>query len=140
MIQRYNEKLPVCSYCLEPGHTAFKCGKKPSKTLNTYNGLKISSSFGGPRKPMKKIGKVTKQWMETRKTWVDNNTDLQHICHYCGKPLPSNELTLDHKEARSRRPDLRNVQANLVPACYTCNALKGSLSHDEYRHTCYDIL
>ena len=35
-------------------------------------------------------------------------------------------LTLDHKIPRSAAPHLRYVDANIQPACWPCNTLKGS--------------
>ena len=80
------------------------------------------------KKPMKRIGKVGLQWIEDRKLWITNNPAKNGFwnCEYCGKKLDINNLTLDHMLSRGRHPDKRRDQTNLVPACYTCNANKGS--------------
>jgi 5-methylcytosine-specific restriction endonuclease McrA len=43
-------------------------------------------------------------------------------CGYCGRPTPSNELTMDHRVPLVRGG--RSVRSNLVPACRECNAAK----------------
>lgn len=93
-----------------------------------------------PKKPLKKtkylkrIGKVGRQWAQTRKEWIQKNLPDKGYweCRYCGKKLTIDKLTLDHKLSRSRRPDLRFEHDNLVPACWECNNQKGSLSEDEF--------
>lgn len=84
---------------------------------------------------MRKIGKVGRQWYATRQEWVEKNLPDSGVwkCTYCGDELYLNMLTLDHKLSRSRRPDLRYDLDNLVPACWTCNSAKGSMSIDEYK-------
>lgn len=142
MIQRYNEKLSVCSYCLQPGHSAFKCGKKPRKTLNTYSGLTVSSSFGGQRKPMNKVGKQGKktanyvaQWKLTQKP----NHQGFYTCYISGRQVPY--LCAEHPYSKVRHPELRTNQ-DLEPVSVEINKLKGSmdiadflLKYPEYRTT-----
>lgn len=99
-----------------------------------------SKSYHKPRNPLKgkrrirAIGKVGRQWIATRKEWVQKNLpDSGYwVCAYCGKQLYLNTLTLDHKLSRGRHPELRFDLDNLVPACYECNIEKGSLSAEEY--------
>jgi 5-methylcytosine-specific restriction endonuclease McrA len=86
------------------------------------------------RKPIRRIGKVSRQWISTRHEWIkthlpDNGT---WSCYYCGRPLTLDKLTLDHRLSRSRHPELRFDLDNLVPSCIRCNALKGSLSDEEF--------
>lgn len=81
---------------------------------------------------MKKVGKVTRKWLETRDKWLEQNKAPYYFCYYCNKMMTRTELTLDHYESRGRRPDLRFSLKNLVPCCAPCNAEKGSLSGDEY--------
>jgi hypothetical protein len=45
-------------------------------------------------------------------------------CVYCGEWFPEPQLTLDHVEPRMRGGD--QSEGNLVAACRSCNALKGS--------------
>jgi len=47
-----------------------------------------------------------------------------HTCQYCGRMLPSAELTLDHVLPRSRGG--RTTWENIVAACKPCNHRKGN--------------
>lgn len=51
-------------------------------------------------------------------------------CFYCGSD-PGADLTLDHLVPRSRGGT--DSLANLLPACKSCNAEKGSRTFEEYR-------
>ena len=86
------------------------------------------------RKPLKKIGKVGRQWYATRQEWIQKNIPDKGYweCHYCGKELTLDTLTLDHRLSRSRHPELRFDLDNLVPSCWEDNSAKGSLSEEEY--------
>lgn len=44
------------------------------------------------------------------------------ICHYCGKPFPPGELTMDHLVPIIRGG--RSTKGNLVPSCKKCNTVK----------------
>lgn len=68
-------------------------------------------------------------WAKARKIWIKNNPPSHqgyYECTYCHKWVPADEITIDHIWPRSARPDLRYVQSNLVPACWSCNGNKGS--------------
>lgn len=88
------------------------------------------NKYAKPRKPIKRIGKVAKKWIETRNKWIKNNPGpwqcYLKLSPMCLKSLSVDTLTLDHIQPRSRRPDLRFEYANLGPACLHCNNLKGS--------------
>lgn len=108
-----------CSTCFKQYNTAqTRCQKC------TYN------RYAKPKKPIKRMGKVAKKWIEVRHDWIKQNTNSAGTwnCHYCGKHLTIDTLTLDHVIARSKRPDLRYNHDNLVPCCYPCNSKKGSKS------------
>jgi len=75
---------------------------------------------------MRKIGKYGRKWLNTRRLWFKENPANFYVCYYCGKVMPQNETTLDHKKSRSRHPELRFELSNLVPSCYWCNYKKGS--------------
>lgn len=47
----------------------------------------------------------------------------RYTCQYCGRKLPSKELTLDHIVPRSHGG--KDTWENLVTACQPCNGLKG---------------
>lgn len=95
-----------------------KCGKCQ------YNRLR--------RKPIKRVGKIAKKWIETRNEWIRLNPG-PWTCYLCSKSLDIDTLTLDHVKSRSRRPDLRFELSNLQPACLSCNVDKGSRDIDELR-------
>jgi 5-methylcytosine-specific restriction endonuclease McrA len=54
----------------------------------------------------------------------DHNT-----CQFCGRMLPSSQLTLDHVVPRSRGG--RSCWENLVASCYDCNNQKGDRTPEE---------
>jgi 5-methylcytosine-specific restriction endonuclease McrA len=47
------------------------------------------------------------------------------VCHYCGKAVKPQELTMDHVVPISRGG--RTTKGNVVPACKTCNTAKKQL-------------
>jgi len=53
----------------------------------------------------------------------------RYTCQYCGKTLPSSELTLDHVIPRSRAGD--SSWENLVACCNPCNNRKGNRTPEE---------
>jgi 5-methylcytosine-specific restriction endonuclease McrA len=53
----------------------------------------------------------------------------RYTCQYCGKTLPSGELTLDHVVPRSRAGE--SSWENLVACCNPCNNKKGSRTPEE---------
>lgn len=118
-----------CKECGKLGHSAFSCPFKARKPLQTKTQLKA-------KKPMKKIGNVTKKWLAVRQEWLKNNPP-DHLgnyeCHYCGIAVRYEEVTLDHYLSRGRHPELRYVLSNLVPCCAPCNTDKSSLDGDEYK-------
>ena len=48
----------------------------------------------------------------------------RNTCQYCGKSMPSSELTLDHVMPRSRGG--LSTWENLVACCHPCNRSKGN--------------
>ena len=85
--------------------------------------------------------------------WIDINKDAQHVarekqkarelrqsqwwkqqvaagkCHYCGKPFPPEELTMDHIVPVSRGGT--STRGNVVPCCKSCNTEKKYLTPAE---------
>jgi 5-methylcytosine-specific restriction enzyme A len=64
--------------------------------------------------------------------WWQRQLD-KGICHYCGRPVPTKEMTLDHIVPLIRGG--RSVRGNVVAACKTCNNRKKyllPLEWDEY--------
>lgn len=54
-----------------------------------------------------------------------------HNCQYCGKNLPTQQLSLDHVIPRSRGG--KTTWENVVSACVDCNTRKGSRTPSEAR-------
>ena len=51
-------------------------------------------------------------------------------CPYCKKRIPYRELSIDHKQPRSRGG--ADSKENLVMTCRSCNLSKGNLTFDEF--------
>lgn len=58
-----------------------------------------------------------------------------HGCAYCGDSL--GEITIDHILAKADGGT--DARGNLVPACLTCNAMKGSMGVIEFYARCKKI-
>lgn len=129
MLKTYPTK--PCRYCGNLGHWPYQCFKKPKPT----------------KAKLYQAGKITKQWLLTRKAWFRKNPPEQYpyphyICYLPGhgewlrppsylagldNPL-TEVVTLDHVLSRSRHPELRFTLSNLKPCCFDGNQEKGS--HD----------
>jgi 5-methylcytosine-specific restriction endonuclease McrA len=53
----------------------------------------------------------------------------RYTCQYCGRTLPSSDLTLDHVIPRSRSGE--TTWENLVACCHACNNRKGNQTPEE---------
>ena len=62
---------------------------------------------------------------ELRQTQWWKRRCAKAICHYCGRPTPARELTMDHIVPLARGG--RSTKGNCVPACKECNNRKKSL-------------
>lgn len=96
-------------------------------------GSKWHTAMYHNRKPIKRIGKVTENWLKYRQAWIKRNMTptgtwvcALQISGNCPKILTVKTLTLDHIIPRSARPDLRFADDNIQPACWSCNNKKGS--------------
>ena len=47
------------------------------------------------------------------------------VCHYCGRPIPPKELTMDHIVPIARGG--KSTKGNVVPCCKECNTAKKQL-------------
>lgn len=104
-------------------HTSLMCFNKPRKTV------KVKKESTPSRRS------IERRWLNTRKRWIKLNPPDHsgyYYCVYCGKGVKVNEMTLDHIEPRSKRPDLRFELSNLAPSCYSCNFEKGSKKPENY--------
>ncbi len=54
-----------------------------------------------------------------------NRQCAKGICHYCRRPTPAKELTMDHIVPMSRGG--RTTKGNVVPCCKECNTNKKQL-------------
>lgn len=129
-----------CTHCDEIGHARSECViLKRHKLENKADKLNPKTGRFNDVKPIKKAGKYSQKWLYTRRLWMLHNPANHagyYECHYCHRFIPDYEMTLDHKESRSRAPELRYELTNLVPCCADDNSRKGSRSHDDYPHEC----
>lgn len=73
-----------------------------------------------------------------KQSWWKNRV-AQGVCHYCGRRVPPQELTLDHVVPLARGG--RSSKNNCVPACKACNTNKRDLlpmEWQEYLKGCND--
>ena len=62
---------------------------------------------------------------ELRQTQWWKRRCAKGVCHYCGRPTPARQLTMDHIVPLARGG--RSTKSNCVPACKDCNNRKKSL-------------
>jgi 5-methylcytosine-specific restriction protein A len=68
---------------------------------------------------------------ELRKTrWWQQKT-ASGTCHYCGKKVAHQELSMDHLVPLARGG--RSTKGNLVPSCKACNTLKKTMLPIEWQ-------
>lgn len=135
-------KPSLCKTCGSKFHSAM--WHKPRKPIETMphcdtcgSERHYTSTCPANRKAIKPKGREAANWYAFKVQWMKQN-DQTAVCHYCGIRLKPESITLDHKIPRSRAPELRYELSNLVPCCFTCNGLKGSIEHDKYPHNCND--
>lgn len=131
-IDRFPKKL--CKFCKRTGHFPYQCPINPKVALKRKVGIR--------RTPIKKVGKLAKQWFITRATWIRKNPPpidglywecYLHIHPWCPIRIDLEHLTLDHVVSRTRDPKQRFNANNLKPCCIHCNGMKGSRSLDEIK-------
>lgn len=103
------------------------CGQSFQRWTTVQNlcGKCQYNRYAKPAKPIKKVGKIAKKWIEYRKDWFKRNPE-PYNCYICGIYLTVDTATLDHVLPRSGNPELRFVDSNIKPACFSCNQKKGS--------------
>lgn len=62
---------------------------------------------------------------ELRQTQWWKRRCAKGVCHYCGRPTPARQLTMDHIVPLARGG--HSTKGNCVPACKDCNNHKKSL-------------
>jgi 5-methylcytosine-specific restriction endonuclease McrA len=129
-------KPKPCKQCGSLFHTPMY--HKPRKPIQTKAVPKQRTPLPRPTKRPNQRGKGYKKWLETKEKWFETNKQPYYYCHYCNKLMTRSQLTLDHKIPRSRAPELIHAKKNLVPCCFICNSLKGSIDHDTYLHNCHE--
>lgn len=55
-------------------------------------------------------------------------------CHYCGKRLTMQDMTLDHIHAKAKGGS--DGIRNMLPACRPCNRMKGDMEYTEFLAQC----
>lgn len=127
-----------CKYCGLMGHFPYACYQSPKRALKALKRTELKRST----KPIKKIGKLTKQWYITRATWIRKNPPPMdgrfwkcylHIHPWCPGQVGIHNMTLDHIVSRSHAPGMRFSASNLRPACKYCNTMKGSRSIEQVK-------
>lgn len=121
-----------CKHCGNETHTTFGCYQKEKKRMIVKSTLKA-------HKPIKKIGKLGRKWINARNKWVKNNPPNHQgywkcalrISPLCQKWVTIETLTVDH--THGRLGDLLTDQSNLQASCWPCNELKGSRELQELR-------
>jgi 5-methylcytosine-specific restriction protein A len=69
------------------------------------------------------------QWWKRRRA--------KGVCHYCGRPTPTKELTMDHIVPIARGG--RSTKGNIVAACKECNTAKKQLLPMEWDQYLKDV-
>lgn len=67
--------------------------------------------------------------MQNKKQRIMANYDWR--CAYCGSGLPEHDAALDHIIPKSKGGT--NSEANLIPACRSCNSSKKDMSLEDFR-------
>lgn len=116
-------------------HLCKQCGESFQKfnNLQTKCGKCSYNLNAKPRKPIKKVGKVAKEWIATRNTFIKENPPNHQGYWQCAIQLPgclgaitADQLQVDHIISRTHAPGKRNEQTNLQASCAPCNTAKGS--------------
>jgi 5-methylcytosine-specific restriction endonuclease McrA len=110
------------------------CGRSFTRcnSLNTICQKCQYNKYAKPRKSIKRIGPVARQWIETRQLWIDTHPPKRDYwdCYLCGKKLTIDTLTIDHMKSRGHHPEYRFDMDNLAPCCWRCNEKKGSKDYE----------
>lgn len=113
-----------CKHCGGLNHFPYACFHNPKNKLRSVKGITSNK-------------KHEKAWIQTRVTWIRKNPPpilgtywecYLRISPQCPVRIDEKRLTLDHVVSRSRDPARRYDTANLKPACWYCNGMKGSQS------------
>lgn len=134
----YVGKPKPCKICGVIGHTSINCFARRRRVIE--RGQVVVKRPVARTAGLKRIGKVGNKWLKFRTQWfVDNPPDENgyYHCYYCvamdvGSNLTRREATLDHWLSRSRHPELRFDETNIVVACQWHNKDKGSKGGDQY--------
>lgn len=116
--------LPVkpCKLCKSKYHTAWQCPSKPRSALLRGNSTLLA------KKPMKRLGKEGRRYMEFR-----NDVAYPYLverdgeqCSHCGRAdVP---LDVDHLHKRGSHPELKYDLNNLQLLCRRCHDRKDNQS------------
>lgn len=118
-------------YCVQ-------CGRSFARFNSLQRKCGLCAKNMTAKKPMKRLGKIGKQWLSDRQQWIKDNPPDHQGYWYCvigNKALTIDSLTVDHDISRGRDQSKRREQRNLQPMCAYHNNAKGSLSTAEYLTT-----
>ena len=81
------------------------------------------------KKDSKHVARERAKARELRKSDWWKQQLAKGVCHYCGKPFPEADLTMDHVLPVVRGG--KSSKGNCVPCCKTCNTEKKYLTPAE---------
>lgn len=131
----YIGKPKVCRICGVPGHQAINCYTRRKNIITRKRFIQR-----GAKARLKPFGKTANKWLKFRQEYLDNHppddSGFYH-CIYCVEMglssfLTRRQVTLDHWHSRTRRPELKFDDSNIVFCCAWHNSDKGSKSGKEY--------
>lgn len=145
-----------CKLCGSKYHTKAFCPRNPKREIKRTSVIK-PNKHPMKRTRLKKSGKKSQRWQQTKRIFFENNTGDANGLYWCKiKACPKRHVpmvapgdarlqevdtdvelcTVDHKIPRTKRPDLIHVQSNLQEAHESCNTDKGStveeVEYDSY--------
>lgn len=121
-------KHKPCKYCGGTDHTSLMCFNKP----------RVPDARLKNRQLQYRIGKEDAEDVAFRSGWkqsIANHTGMYpcylKISPLCPGWLTMDQVTLEHKNPKSRFPEQRRDRKNAGIACEPCNKLKGTRTLEE---------
>ena len=126
MVWINGQKVKLCKYCSEPGHTQFQCPKRKIETQKKPSKKPIARSHQKTQVKQKsdrsKIIKLLDK--EFSKYWRMNQIESHGCCRcfICNKPLSYEDACIGHYKSR-RYISIRFNPVNANVICYKCNEI-----------------